>query len=297
MRERFPTALVRRSAWVHRHLLLALLPTHRPTTWHPDRVNVLNLLFRVHDTRGFGDLMAYPISMDQAIAAIEGILGSAPPYNFSPLLTLGAAQSASFTLAANTLYPCVATNAITGTLPVNPTVGQLGGIYTGNFAVMLAAGAGGTINGQASVNIGATGAQGQWTIIVMAMSSTTWNVVGLIGTDAGLCLRVGGALLVTGAATLGGTTATQFGISAAAPSVAETVATVLPTSATIQTALGNLALGTALHNTLSYDVWLTVYLAVTANTSLVVTDGACGRPASRRRPPSSRGRQRPALSG
>jgi hypothetical protein len=47
----------------------------------------------------------------------------------------------------------------------------------------------------------------------------------------------------------------------------------LATSSVIQTALGNLALGTAFENTLPYDVWLTVYLAVTANTSLVVQDG------------------------
>lgn len=64
-----------------------------------------------------------------------------------------------------------------------------------------------------------------------------------------------------------------LGINAPEPGVAGTVASVPPTSATIQTALGNLALGVAWHNTLAYDVWLTVYFAVTANTSLVVQDG------------------------
>jgi len=57
------------------------------------------------------------------------------------------------------------------------------------------------------------------------------------------------------------------------PLVAGTIASRPPASGTIQTALGNLSAGTAFHNTLSYDVWLTVYLAVTANTSLVVADG------------------------
>jgi streptogramin lyase len=46
-----------------------------------------------------------------------------------------------------------------------------------------------------------------------------------------------------------------------------------PTTATIQTALGNLALGSAYHNTLAYDVRLTVYLGVTANTSAVLKLG------------------------
>jgi hypothetical protein len=52
-----------------------------------------------------------------------------------------------------------------------------------------------------------------------------------------------------------------------------TATTVPPTSATIQTALGNLALGVAYHNTLAYDVRLTVYLAVSADTTLTVSDG------------------------
>jgi len=67
--------------------------------------------------------------------------------------------------------------------------------------------------------------------------------------------------------------APALGDNAPAPIVPGTVASAPPSSATVQTALGNLALGVAWHNTLSYDVWLTVYLAVTANTSLVVQDG------------------------
>lgn len=64
-----------------------------------------------------------------------------------------------------------------------------------------------------------------------------------------------------------------IGLGAAQPSVVGTRATLPPTTATIQTALGNLTLGSALHNTLSYDVRLTVYLAITVNTSLVVQLG------------------------
>lgn len=70
-------------------------------------------------------------------------------------------------------------------------------------------------------------------------------------------------------------TVTSLGVGTGvdAPSESGTVASVPPTSATIQTALGNLALGAAFENTLDYDVWLTVYLAITVNTSLVVKDG------------------------
>lgn len=57
------------------------------------------------------------------------------------------------------------------------------------------------------------------------------------------------------------------------PSTAGTVATTPPTNATIQTALGNLALGTAFQNTLAYDVRLTIFLSVTVNTSGVVKLG------------------------
>lgn len=63
------------------------------------------------------------------------------------------------------------------------------------------------------------------------------------------------------------------GFNAVPPSVAGTIASVPPTNATIQTALGNLALGTAFQNTLSYDVRLTVYLSITVNTSGVVKLG------------------------
>lgn len=52
-----------------------------------------------------------------------------------------------------------------------------------------------------------------------------------------------------------------------------TNATTPPTSGSIQTALGNLVLGTAFQNTLPYDVRMTVNLAITSNTSLVVGDG------------------------
>ena len=57
------------------------------------------------------------------------------------------------------------------------------------------------------------------------------------------------------------------------PTVAGTTATSPPTNATVQAALGNLSLGTAYQNTLSYNVRLTVYLSVTVNTSGVIKLG------------------------
>ena len=66
---------------------------------------------------------------------------------------------------------------------------------------------------------------------------------------------------------------TSFGNNAAPSSTAGTIASVPPTSPAIQTALGNISLGTAFQNTLAYDVSLTVYLSITANTSLSVLDG------------------------
>lgn len=65
----------------------------------------------------------------------------------------------------------------------------------------------------------------------------------------------------------------SLGLDATTPTENGTVASNPPTSAAIQTALGNLAFGSAWQNTLDYDVRLTVYVAVTANTSLVLEDG------------------------
>lgn len=101
-----------------------------------------------------------------------------------------------------------------------------------------------------------------------ASTGNTWQLDGLHGD-----MEIPGGPDNGSGLTISGATATGIGINANLPSVAGTVATAPPTSATIQTALGNLTLGTAFHNTLSYDVWHTVYLAVTANTSLVVADG------------------------
>ena len=80
-------------------------------------------------------------------------------------------------------------------------------------------------------------------------------------------------LPISGGTLTGALRVPSLGKNATAPTVSGTEASVPPTSATIQTALGNLALGVAWQNTLSYDIWLTVYLAVTVNTSLVVADG------------------------
>jgi len=60
---------------------------------------------------------------------------------------------------------------------------------------------------------------------------------------------------------------------AVAPATAGTTSSAPPASATIQTALGSLAAGTAFHNTLAYDVVITIYLSITANTSGVVVFG------------------------
>lgn len=79
---------------------------------------------------------------------------------------------------------------------------------------------------------------------------------------------------ITGSFTAtGGVKGASLGVGATPSATAGTVASAPPTSAVIQTALGNLALGVAWQNTLTYDVWLTVYLAITVDTSLVVTDG------------------------
>jgi hypothetical protein len=71
----------------------------------------------------------------------------------------------------------------------------------------------------------------------------------------------------------GSSLAFSAGLSVTAPTVAGTTASAPPSSNTVTTALGTLALGTAFHNTLSYDIVITVYLAITANTSLVVKLG------------------------
>ena len=67
--------------------------------------------------------------------------------------------------------------------------------------------------------------------------------------------------------------ATRFGSNATPPTVSGTVSSAPPSSATIQTALGNLVLGTAYQNTLSYDVYIQVFLSITVNTSGVVSLG------------------------
>ncbi len=65
----------------------------------------------------------------------------------------------------------------------------------------------------------------------------------------------------------------SIGVFAVAPTETGTVASTPPSSASVQAILGNLSLGSAWQNTGDYDVWLTVYLAVTAATSLVIADG------------------------
>ncbi len=71
----------------------------------------------------------------------------------------------------------------------------------------------------------------------------------------------------------GSVKAAELGLNATPPTVAGTRATVPPTQATIATALGSVALGTALQNTLSYDVRLVLYIPVTADTSGTILVG------------------------
>ena len=83
------------------------------------------------------------------------------------------------------------------------------------------------------------------------------------------------SLAAAGAGSYGGGNlyGASVGLGASAPTVTGTRSTVPPTNATIQTALGNLVLGTAYQNTLSYDVKMTVYLSISVNTSGVVKLG------------------------
>jgi hypothetical protein len=116
----------------------------------------------------------------------------------APSLALGASQSTNFTAAANTLYPCSAT--LTATLPVTPAVGTMIGVYRSAVSqtITLAAGAGGTINGLASVSISNTSLLVDPLIMVQATSSTTWIIISAFGTDAGQGFVAGGALKSVG---------------------------------------------------------------------------------------------------
>lgn len=107
------------------------------------------------------------------------------------------------------------------------------------------------------------------------VNNGTVNAVGVALQGSATNLYSGGP---TAAECLGVVTSTNarsssIGLGAVSPSVAGTRSTSPPTNATIQTALGNLSLGTAYQNTLSYDVVMTVYLSITVNTSGVVKLG------------------------
>lgn len=128
-----------------------------------------------------------------AFGQIPVIPGGGSP---APTLALGASQATSFTCAANTLYPCSAT--LTATLPVSPAVGTVCGVYrtTASTVITLAAGAGGTINGLASVPITSSALSVDPLIMVQATSSTTWIIISAVGNDFGQGMIVGGQLFV-----------------------------------------------------------------------------------------------------
>lgn len=130
-----------------------------------------------------------------AFGQIPVVPGGGSP---APSLALGASQSTSFTAAANTLYPCSAT--LTATLPVAPVVGTVIGVYRSavSAGITFAAGAGGTINGLASVSITNTSLLVDPLILVQATSSTTWVIISAVGTDGGQGFAAGGALKSVG---------------------------------------------------------------------------------------------------
>lgn len=113
-------------------------------------------------------------------------------------------------------------------------------------------------------------ASGQ-SLLVKRGASTSFSVSDFSVTTSNNTLDSG-----NGSSTFNGPMRVQsagLGIGVAGSTTGGTVATAPPTSATIQTALGNLVLGTAFQNTLTYDVILTVNLSVTVNTSGVIALG------------------------
>jgi collagen type VII alpha len=177
--------------------------------------------------------------------ATDAFVQTATLNNSMPKLLLGALQSASFSVAANTLYPVSAGVNIVATLPASPAIGTLAGVYrsTGIDNIALTANTGQTINGTTSVSI-AGALLGQQTIIAIATSSTTWQLISAIGTDAGIGFRTASTMYT------GGLLALQAGLtlSLTAETAAATTTSSMPlvecTSGTFKLTLGTSGFGT-----------------------------------------------------
>jgi hypothetical protein len=145
-------------------------------------------------------------------AAAFGQLPTTPAaVGAAPALAQGASQAGNFTAAANTLYPCSAT--LTATLPTVFNVGDIVGVSRTNVntIITIAAGAGATINGAASIAAIVSSAGGNNPVVyVRATTATTWLIVSTAGTDGGLGLVVGGSARINGSLTLPGSTATTL---------------------------------------------------------------------------------------
>lgn len=130
----------------------------------------------------------------------------------------------------------------------------------------------------ASVSGAVSGATGVFSGAVVAASAsvsgalTGTTVSGSTGTFSGAV--TGASASVSGAIT--GTTGvfSRIGLGLAAASVTGTIVSLPPVAASVSSALaGTLSAGSAFQNGLSYNIRMTVYLSITANTSAVIQLG------------------------
>jgi hypothetical protein len=195
------------------------------------------------------------------VNTIGGSGGGGTTVNRTTSATVGAGENTVFTgsTAAQTL-----------TLPTSPSTSAIPNTIMNNSSqtVTLAPGAAQTLN--------SGGAVGSLTIPVLGsvkvvLVGTVWyQMGGLSWSPAG-----SGASFFLGNGDLNNVNVNSLGNgTGGASNVAGTIQSTPPNSSAVATALGaTLVLGTSFHNTLSYDIQLTCYLAVTANTSLVVSLG------------------------
>lgn len=175
----------------------------------------------------------------------------------APSLTYNNSETASFTALPNTSYSI--SNALTVTLPTPGTessteaaVGDIVEIIRANVSAIgiSAAGAGVTIDGQASLSISASSFNNHPSIRLRLVLATLWHIEAVNGTDADQGLRVdaglsvGGALNLQGKATLAGElahTGTKAGLYGVTPVVrAAAIAEPAETLAALKTAVNAL---------------------------------------------------------